>query len=341
MKAIVLDGSGRVELTEMPSPAPTAADDVVIAPAAVGICGTDLHLVDGSYAAGRYPVVPGHEFAGTVTAVGSDVRGLACGDLVAVDPNVSCGTCRWCRTGAYNLCLRLEPVGVARDGACAELVTVPARVVHPLPTGIEPRVGALIEPLACVLHAADRAPSLKDKDVLIYGAGSIGLLMCAVAALRGAGRVQVVEPHQVRRDAAVGLGANRAEASSAALDLADGADIVVEASGHPAAVTDALGRIAVRGTLVQMGVTAPDTTVPLRPFEIFEKELTVLGSNSLADSYPAAVELVPDLASTIRPLVTHTLPLTSYAEALRIATSPEALKVQIGPAGVDRLPEAP
>jgi len=330
MRAIVLDGRGGVELTERPEPTP-GAREVVIAPAAVGVCGTDLHLVDGSYATGRYPVVPGHEFAGTVTAVGSGVTAIAEGDLVGADPNVSCGECRWCRVDAVNLCVRLEPVGVTRDGACASRVLVPARVVYRLPAGVDATIGALVEPLACVLHALDRAPTVKDRDVLIYGAGSIGLLMAVVARQRGAGRVQVVEPHAVRRDAALLLGADAAAADSAGLDLSDGAEIVVEASGHPAAITDALDRIAVRGTLVQMGVTAPDTTVPLRPFDVFEKEITVLGSNSLADCYPAAVEQVSDLSASIRPLITHTFPLASYDRALAIAASPDALKVHVDP----------
>ncbi|MDT3442285.1 alcohol dehydrogenase catalytic domain-containing protein [Pseudofrankia sp. BMG5.37] len=330
MRAIILDGTGGVALTELPDPAP-GPDEVVIAPTAVGICGTDLHLVEGSYATGRYPVVPGHEFAGTVVGVGTDVRAISPGDLVAADPNINCGVCRWCQAKAYNLCLRLEPVGVTRPGACAEQVVIPARVTYRLPAGIDATTGALIEPLACVLHALDRAPSLKDKDVLVYGAGSIGLLVCAVAKQRGAGRVQVVEPHLVRRDAAVRLGADRAAGSSSALDLAHGAEVVVEASGHPAAVADALVRIAIRGTLVQMGVTAPETTVPLHPFEIFEKELNVLGSNSLADCYPAAVEQIPDLAAIIRPLVTHTLPLASYTDALATAASADALKVHVDP----------
>ena len=330
MRAIVLDGRGGVELTERPEPTP-GAREVVIAPAAVGVCGTDLHLVDGSYATGRYPVVPGHEFAGTVTAVGSGVTAIAEGDLVGVDPNVACGECRWCRVGAVNLCVRLEPVGVTRDGACATRVLVPARVVYRLPAGVDATIGALVEPLACVFHALDRAPTVKDRDVLIYGAGSIGLLMAAVARQRGAGRVQVVEPHAVRRAAALLLGADAAAADSAGLDLPDGADIVVEASGHPVAITDALDRIGVRGTLVQMGVTAPDTTVPLRPFDVFEKEITVLGSNSLADCYPAAVEQVSDLSASIRPLITHTFPLASYDRALAVAASPDALKVHVDP----------
>ncbi|GAB2627907.1 alcohol dehydrogenase [Paractinoplanes abujensis] len=328
MRAIVLDGRNGVELSTRPEPTP-GPGQVVVAPAAVGICGTDLHLVDGSYATGRYSVVPGHEFAGTVTAVGSGVTGLAEGDLVGVDPNVPCGECRWCRVKAVNLCVRLEPVGVTRDGACADRVLVPARVTYRLPAGVDATAGALVEPLACVLHALDRAPTVTDRDVLIYGAGSIGLLMAAMLRQRGAGRIQIVEPHEVRRDAALRLGADAAAAGSADLDLRDGAELVIEASGHPAAITDALDRIAVRGTLVQMGVTAPDTTVPLHPFEVFEKEITVLGSNSLADCYPAAAEQMAGLTATLRPLVTHTFPLESYAEALAAAASPEALKVHV------------
>jgi len=157
-----------------------------------------------------------------------------------------------------------------------------------------------------------------------------------VARQCGAGRIQVVEPHAIRQQAALRLGADAAAGASAELHLPDGAEVVVEASGHPAAVADALDRIAVRGTLIQMGVTSPLTAVPLHPFQVFEKELTVLGSNSLADSYPAAVDAVPDLAAVIRPLVTHTLPLASYAGALAVAASPEALKVHIDPMTTER-----
>jgi 2-desacetyl-2-hydroxyethyl bacteriochlorophyllide A dehydrogenase len=330
MRAAVLDGRGGVQLTDRPEPVP-GADDVVIAPSAVGICGTDLHLADGSYATGRFPVVPGHEFTGMVAGLGRKVRKFTEGDLVGVDPNVSCGGCKWCKAGAMNLCRTLEPVGVTRDGACAELVAVPARVVYKLPSGLSPTVGALIEPLACVLHALDRLHAVVSRDVLIYGAGSIGLIAAAVCRAEGAARIQIVEPFAIRREAALRMGVHAAAPDPAELDLDGGAEVVIDASGNLTAITDALSRVAIRGTFVQMGVTARSARVSLAPFDVFEKELTILGSNSVADQYGAATELAPDLAEPLSMLVTHRLPLEDYANALAAAASPEAIKVHVIP----------
>jgi len=330
MQAVVLDGTGGIDLQDVPTPK-IGANDVLIAPAAVGICGTDLHLVEGTYATGRYPVVPGHEFAGVITAVGRNVQRFTEGDLVGVDPNVSCGRCHWCKAGITNLCQTLEPVGVTRDGACAELVAVPAQVVYKLPRGLSPTVGALVEPLACVLHALDRLDTVTGKDVLIYGAGSIGLIAAAVSRAQGASRIQVVEPFAIRRNAAIQIGVHAAAADSAELDLQGGAEVVIEASGNLSAITDALSRLAIRGTFLQMGVTPASARVSLSPFNVFEKELTILGSNSLADQYGPATELAPDLAEPLSMLVTHRLPLKDYAHALAAAASPEAIKVHVIP----------
>src|SRR3954452_15726267 len=124
MTAVVIDGRGGVELVEKPVPQP-GDGEVVIAPQATGVCGTDLHLSGGTFALSRYPVTPGHEFAGLVARVRAGVSGVDEGDLVCVDPNITCGTCRWCRSGAPNLCPGLDHVGLSRAKRCAEFVRVP------------------------------------------------------------------------------------------------------------------------------------------------------------------------------------------------------------------------
>ena len=147
MKAVVLPQPGAVSLERLPDPAPAPAE-VVVAPDACGICGTDLHILDGELAATRYPIVPGHEFAGEVVAVGREVEGIRVGDLVAVEPNVVCGRCDFCRTGRENLCANWDAIGVGRaDGGWAELTAVPAKNAFALGGGFPRHWGALIEPL--------------------------------------------------------------------------------------------------------------------------------------------------------------------------------------------------
>lgn len=329
MRAVVLDGHGSIEIRELPDPEPGEAD-LIIAPAAVGICGTDLHLAVGDYPTGSFPVVPGHEFAGEVVAVGSAVRDFAPGDRVCVDPNVSCGSCAQCRAGATNLCPNLVPIGVATNGACAELVRVPAKVAFRLPEGLDARTGALIEPLACVLHAASRIGPIDGQRVLIYGAGSIGLLATAYAKARGAQSIDVIEPSPVRRAAALEFGADAAHAPGERPGERD-VDLVVEASGHPSAVADALARLDKRGVLLQMGVVSPAAHIDLFPYDLFDRELTIVGSQSLATAYPEAVRAIADLPDLAARMVTHTFGLSEYAEALEAASSDGARKVHLLP----------
>lgn len=329
MRAVLLDGKGAVRVTDLPDLVPDP-DEVIIAPEVVGICGTDLHLAEGDFP-GSFPVVPGHEFAGTVQAVGSGVSGFAVGDRVCVDPNVSCGACEQCLAGAVNLCSKLEPIGVTTNGACAEQVRAPATVVFHLPDDVDMATGALIEPLACVLHALERlGAGVSGKKVLIYGAGSIGLLSTVLTRADRASVVEVVEPSAVRREAAIEFGADRVFAPGERTGEKD-VDLVIEASGHPSAVADSLVRLAGRGTLLQMGVTSPAVTIDLHPYDLFDRELSIIGSQSLATAFPAAVRRMPSLSDLAARMVTHAFPLEAYGEALGAARSEVARKVHVHP----------
>ena len=333
MRAVLLDGHGGVDVVERPIPVP-GASEVVIQPAATGICGTDLVLLEGQYPHGRFPVVPGHEFCGRVAAAGPGVTGIRDGDWVGIDPNVTCGECRWCRQGAPNLCTAIEPIGVSVDGSCAEYVCVPGRVVFPLSESLSPAAGALVEPLACVLHAVDRVPDWGDTVMVIFGAGSIGLIAISVARHLGVAEIHVVEPHAPRREMAMTMGAASAAASAAALPAEIGnVDLALDASGHPAAIQAAVQVLGVRGRLIQMGVARPDARIEVAPFDLFAKEISLIGSNSLATSYPAACELMLDLQDELTPLVTSSYPLTEYRSAVGRMASPDSLKVQVVPDG--------
>lgn len=327
MRAAVADGAGRVDIRELP--APSAQEGwVVIAPVGTGVCGTDLHLIEGDYPHGRFPVVPGHEFAGYVTEVGSKVTRFAEGDYVGVNPNISCGECAWCRIDATNLCVDLLPVGIAINGSCAEYVTVPERIVCGLDSAIDHRAAPLIEPFSCVLHAVERAPGWRDAEMILFGAGSIGLMAIVLARAEGAAGVHVVEPNATRRAAALKLGAVQAAATAYEFDQTV-FDIALDASGHPAAITDAIARLGPRGRLIQMGVASPSATLSLSPYEVFAKELSIIGSNSLAERYPEAAERMVDLQGELVSLITSTFPLDQYQHALAAAKSPDQIKVQV------------
>jgi 2-desacetyl-2-hydroxyethyl bacteriochlorophyllide A dehydrogenase len=327
MRAAVADGRGGIEVRDVS--APTASEgSVVIAPVGTGVCGTDLHLVSGDYPHGRFPVIPGHEFAGYVTAVGPGATGISEGDYVGVNPNVTCGVCTWCRRGATNLCTDIKPVGVAIDGSCAELVAVPRSIVFPLDSRIPHVAAPLIEPFACVLHALERVPDWREQEMVVFGAGSIGLMAIVLARAEGAAGVRVVEPNEARRAAARRLGAQEVVASPEGLTR-DLFDLALDASGHPVAIGQAIDALGPRGRLVQMGVASPTAAVELKPYDVFAKELSIIGSNSLAEKYAESAERMVDLHEELSTLVTGTFTLEQYSEALAAAASPDQVKVQI------------
>lgn len=327
MRAVVADGQGGIDVRQVP--VPSAREGwVVIAPVGTGVCGTDLHLISGDYPHGRFPVIPGHEFAGYVTEVGDGVRDLAVGDYVGVNPNISCGRCVWCLRGATNLCIDILPVGVAVDGSVAEFVAVPARIVHPLSSAIMHQAAPLIEPFACVLHALERVPDWKDQELVVFGAGSIGLMAIILGRAEGATGVRVVEPNATRRAAALRLGALEAVASADELETKV-FDLALDASGHPVAIGQAIAALGPRGRLVQMGVASPTAAVALSPYEVFAKELSIIGSNSLAEKYGESAERMVDLQDELSTLITGTFTIEQYADAIAAAKSPEHIKIQV------------
>ena len=175
MRAAVVQAPGDLAITELPDPAPRD-HEVVVAVDTCGICGTDVHVLDGDYGVVRYPVIPGHEFGGEVVAVGRAVRGLAAGTRVAVDPMDYCDACSMCRSGWTNMCLDGGGLGTTAPGALAQYVAVNGARCEPLPDGLGLGEASLVEPLACVLHAVDRIGPVLGRDVLVLGAGPIGLL---------------------------------------------------------------------------------------------------------------------------------------------------------------------
>jgi 2-desacetyl-2-hydroxyethyl bacteriochlorophyllide A dehydrogenase len=329
MKAAVITSPGNVEVTSVDDPAP-AAGQVVVEVAACGLCGTDLHILQGEFAP-SLPLIPGHEFAGVVAATGSGVTGLRQGERVAVDPSLYCHECHYCRIGRENLCLRWGGIGVTVSGGAAEYVVVPAANCVRLPEHIATEDAALIEPLSCAVRGYDVLTSQLGAHVLIYGAGTMGLMMLELAKRTGAASVDVVELSAERLKLARELGCTNAVTSAGELDQPFGWELVVDATGNGRAIQDGLGRVGPGGTFLQFGVADYATRVTIDPYRIYNKEITITGSMAVLHSYERAAELLA--AGVLNPamFITDRLPLADYAQAIERFRSGAGLKTQVRP----------
>ncbi|MFR9729200.1 zinc-dependent alcohol dehydrogenase family protein [Saccharopolyspora sp. MS10] len=329
MRAVVVEGPGQITVTTVPDPTP-GPNDVVVAVDAVGLCGTDLHLVDGEIPVVNYPIVPGHELAGRVVAVGSEVTRLSEGDVVAVDPSLPCGECRYCRKGKGNLCEPWQAIGISSPGGAAEYVRVQAKKCYPVPAGTAPTAAALIEPLSCAVHGLDKAPHDLTDDVLIYGAGTMGLLLAQLLKRAGVNSLSVVDRRQDRLAVAEAMGVHAVATDASALD-SDGWDLVVDATGVIAAIEDGLGRVRKAGTFLQFGVADAKASANFSPFKVYNEEITIVGSMAVHNSFDRARDLL--VAGAIDPdsLITNTAGLEDYAAALEEFRSGAGLKTQVLP----------
>jgi 2-desacetyl-2-hydroxyethyl bacteriochlorophyllide A dehydrogenase len=329
MQAVVIDKPGDVSVGEVADPVP-GPDELVVAVRACGICGTDLHLVDGEFSLARYPLVPGHEFAGEVVAVGRRVTGIPVGTMITADPNSFCGRCRPCREGHGNLCEDFTALGVTVPGAAAEFVVVPSWLARPLPADFDMSVAALVEPLSCAVHGYDLVrPKLGDR-FLIYGAGTMGLLLLALASRAGAISVTVVEPHAKRRELARSFGATKVFARGEELDGAR-FEVVIDVTGVVGAIEDALHHLRRGGTYQQFGVAPADALASFSPFRLYNDELSFVGSMAVLHSFDRACDLAVNLDLGLERLLSEPLPLASYVQALDRVRRGEGVKVQVAP----------
>jgi len=331
MQAVVIEAPAVVRVAELPDPE-AGAGEVVVEVALTGVCGTDIHMLDGDFATARFPIVPGHEVAGTVVAVGDGVLSPRRGERVVVDPGVPCMTCLLCRRGRPNLCEHRQAVGITLNGGAADRVLVAARNCHVIPESVPTSAAVLAEPLACVLHAFDMVPRTSGRRVLIYGAGPIGLLALQVAGSLGAQSVDTVDLDADRLRVAQKLGATAVFAPDRLGD-ADDWDLVIDASGSPAAIEDGFGRLQRGGTFLQLGVAPGDAVVPLSPYQVFARELTIVGSMTTRHTFPSALRLLEKGTIHSELIVEEPVPLSHYAKAVNMVRGRNSLKVVVSPGG--------
>lgn len=329
MRAAVITARNEVEVATVPDPTP-GPREVVVAVAGCGICGTDLHILDGEFAP-TLPIVPGHEFAGEVVAVGEDVTEVVTGDQVAVDPSLHCGECYQCRRGRRNLCERWAAIGVSTAGGAAEYAVAPVANCFRLAEGVSPADAALIEPLSCAVRGFDvLAPSLGD-HYLIYGAGTMGLMMMELAKRAGAASVSMVDLNPTRLEAAELLGCTATVASADELDRPRGWDVVIDCTGVVAAIEDGLGRVGPGGTFQQFGVSAEQAVARWSPFRIYNQEIRIVGSMAVLHSFERAGELFQAGVLDPEVFISDRLDLEDYPKALEQFQQGIGRKIQVRP----------
>jgi L-gulonate 5-dehydrogenase len=322
---VVTLAPGCMELRERETPVPSPGRAVVRVEA-VGLCGSDYHIFDGTHPYAVFPQVQGHEFVGVVAALPGDYDGpRRVGERVVADPLHGCGHCFPCTRGKPNCCVDVAVMGVQEPGGLAEYASVP--VGRLVAAGDLPAlVAVLTEPVAIGLHAVNRAGIEAGDDVVVTGAGPIGLAVTLAAADRGA-RVLVADRIAGRLEFAARAGAARV-VDTAAEDLAAavseftqgvGAAAVVEATGVPALLRIAVDVVAHSGTVVAVGISTAD--VSLKVSDLSRKELNLVGSRNSAGEFPAAVDLVTRKADVVAGWVTHTFGLHEVPRAIEFASA--------------------
>jgi D-arabinitol dehydrogenase (NADP+) len=331
MKSVVIQRPNEISVLERDVPEP-GPGQLMIQVMASGICGTDLHIYRGEYM-GKYPVIPGHEFAGAVVAAGSGVTRFKMGDRVAVEPNIACDNCVNCLNNRQNFCLNWQAIGVTLPGGMEEYVIAPERAAFSI-GNLPFEVGAFMEPLSCVVHGVQRAHIGLADHVAIFGAGPIGILMIQMARIQGAAHITVLEINPGRADLASQLGADRVVSSFDELQT-DTYDIVIDATGAIPVMNRTIDYVRKGGTVLLFGVPPSGRNLEMEGFKIFQKGLTVLSSFTSVRNSFQAVDLLQSGQVRVDALISHRLPLAEMPHALELIESrdPAVKKVIVHPNG--------
>jgi (R,R)-butanediol dehydrogenase / meso-butanediol dehydrogenase / diacetyl reductase len=331
VRAVSLVDAERLQVVDLPAPR-AQPGELLLRVTACGICGSDLT----SYKRGLFIGVPGHEVAGVVEAVGSGVDGWLAGDGAVLQPGGGCGDCDECRAGSYHRCIEsLTGSGSTRPGGYAELMAARADRLRRLPDGLVPEVACLAEPLSVAIHGIRRIGLAAGEDAIVLGLGSIGLLATAALRWLGAGRVFGVDPVDVRRELASGLGAEAVFARARDVrQEVEGAPIVLECSGRPEAIQQAIDLASPGGRVALLGIAVAEVTVI--PVFWITREITVGGSiNSRMEDFEEALTLLAARPEVAR-IVTRRIALAEVPATFEELLHPSGIgKVVIDP----RLPE--
>lgn len=331
MEALQFDPRKKVlSLVKTDLPAIIEKNEVIVKVTYAGVCGTDLHILDGTLPCRDRPFIPGHEFCGVASSIGSEVKHIKRGDRVVVDPNTGCNSCTYCTSGNYHQC-PIEgmhtAIGIFHNGGWAQFCKVPAKQVHRIPDTMTFQQAALCEPLSCVCHGWDRvAPLPIGSTVLISGAGIIGNLWTSVLHHSGHRKVIIAEPTLARRQLSLKLETGYQCLSPDEVQMIKaknpewGVDVCVDCSGNGMAIQDAVTLLRPGGKMCIFGVAAPDTRISVSPYEIYKKELTIVGVLLNQFSFPKALGMIEAMGTRYMDyerLGVEVFKLDQYQEAIQ------------------------
>lgn len=317
MKAARFYEKGKLVIDDVPVREPEA-DEVVIRIKYCGICGTDVHIFNGEKGSAEVhpPVILGHEFSGDIERTGAAVTRFQKGDRVSVDPNAYCGKCYFCANGKEHLCKHMTGLGTALDGGFAEYITVKEKLVYPVAEHVSYEAAAMTEPISCCLHGLDLTGIKMGDTVMVVGTGNIGLIMVQLAKYAGAATIIAVEPNEKRRKKALELGADfgidplteDTEGLLAKHHVVN-VDKVIDCAGL-VSTNEYSVRYAGKGAVVMLfGLTGPDDEMKLKPFEMFQKELTIKGSFVNPNAFERAGRLLGAGVVQTEPMITDIVDL--------------------------------
>ena len=324
MKSAVFYGKHdlRVEEHEMPKVGPK---DVLIQVKACGVCGTDVHIYEGDKGAAEVtpPTILGHEFSGVISEVGSEVTNYKAGDRVCIDPNCYCGACEPCRNGVVHYCEHMIGYGTTVNGGFAEYCAVNERQVYKLGDNTSFEQGAMTEPVACCLHGMDMCEIRPGHQVVVIGGGMIGLLMLQLSRLAGAAKVALLEPVESKREVGKKLGADicidpihedvKARLKEEGMTWVN---TVIECVGRPSTIEQAIDIAGNKAVVMMFGLTKPDETISVKPFEIFRKELVLKASYINPYTEKRALELIDSGRLDVSSMVYEVADLDELADIL-------------------------
>ncbi len=316
-----MEAPSRVAYREVDAPV-VGPDDVLVRSREAGLCRTDIEVMTGQFTDPRwvrFPVIPGHEWSGTVVGVGSDVTSVRAGDRVVSEGMITCGRCAPCRRGETQWCERIEALGFTRPGGYAELVAVPERVVHRLPDHVSFDAGVLVEPASVVLHGVDKARPQPGESAAVIGVGTLGSLAIALLALHSPSRIVAYGVREEELELARTLGATEVVLSGEREPARAEMDLVVETAGVPEAVELATQLCRPGGRAVLLGIAGEGRTLTLPSDLLVGKDMTLIGSIA----YPAAtwsrvVGLLADGVLELDRIVTHRFPIGDFEDAIAL-----------------------